>query len=133
MSNDALRVDRWLWCARFFKSRNGAAEAVKSGHVRLNGQRVKPSREVRVGDLLSISRGTLDFELRVAGIPMRRGPASEAAGCYDETPESIAAREAKRSARSGPLADLGLPPTTGRPDKRTRRLIRRVRDPLNSD
>lgn len=132
MSDEGLRIDRWLWCARFFKSRNVAAEEVKAGHVRLNGQRVKPAREVRVGDLLSVTKGPVDYEIEVVAIPARRGPAVEATSCYTETPESAAAREARRKGRVSVLADR--PPTTGRPDKRTRRLIRsRVRDSLNSD
>jgi len=130
MSDDSLRIDRWLWCARFYKSRSLAAEEVKAGHVRLNGQRVKASREVKVGDTLSVSRGDDDHVLLIDRIPARRGPAAEAALCYTETPESLAAREARRAARIAPAR----PPTPGRPDKRTRRLIRsRVRDSLNRD
>lgn len=130
MSDDGLRVDRWLWCARFYKSRSLAAESVKAGHVRLNGQRIKPSREVRIGDSLSVLRGDVEYAIVIDAIPSRRGPAAEAARCYTETPESAAAREARREARSA----LDRPPTSGRPDKRTRRLIRsRVREPVNRD
>jgi len=130
MSDDSLRIDRWLWCARFYKSRSLAAEEVKAGHVRLNGQRVKPSRDVKVGDTLSISRGDDDLVLRIDAMPPRRGPAAEAALCYTETTESLAAREARKAARTTPAK----PPTPGRPDKRTRRLIRsRVRDSLSRD
>jgi len=130
MSDESLRADRWLWCVRFYKSRSLAAEEVKAGHVRLNGQRIKPSREVKVGDTLAVTRGDVDVVLTIASIPARRGPAAEAALCYAETPESLAAREARRAARSV----LDRPPTPGRPDKRTRRLIRsRVRDTLTRD
>jgi ribosome-associated heat shock protein Hsp15 len=119
---DRLRIDRWLWCARFFKTRTLAAEEVKAGHVRLNGQRTKPAHELRVGDALSIARGHDDIGVVVARIPERRGPASEAAGCYEETPESIERRRLRAlQRRSVPVLDA---PTANRPDKRTRRLIR---------
>ena len=125
MSAESLRIDRWLWHARFFKSRNLAAEAVRAGHVRVNGQRAKPARDVSPGDRLAIQKGESEFDIEILTIPLRRGPATEAAGCYRETEESIARREAARAARP-----VFVPaPTKGRPDKRTRRLIRdRVRD-----
>lgn len=118
---ERLRIDRWLWCARFYKTRSLAAAAVRGGHVRLNGERVKASREVKVGDALSIVRGLVEHDVTVLGIPVRRGPASEAARCYAETPESIARREREAAARAAARLE---PPTPGRPDKRTRRLLR---------
>lgn len=124
--SDRLRVDRWLWCARFFKSRSAAADAVRGGHVRLNGQRVKPAHAVKVGDALQIAlpRGP-DRDVAIAVIPTRRGPAPEAASSYVETPESIERRRkaAEDRAARGPY----LPPTAGKPDKRTRRLLLRAR------
>ncbi len=120
MPADELRIDRWLWCARFFKSRTVAADAVRAGHVRVNGQRIKPARDVVPGDKLSIQKGTTAFDIEIVSIPLRRGPASEAAACYAETEESVLRRESARAERP-----VFVPaPTRGRPDKRTRRLMR---------
>jgi len=121
-----VRIDRWLWCARFFKSRSAAAEAVRGGRVRLNGSRVKPAHDVRVGDAIAVEIGDGQRELTIAAIPARRGPASEAAECYVESAESIERRRAAAEARR--LAPVFAPPTPGRPDKRTRRLLLRARD-----
>jgi ribosome-associated heat shock protein Hsp15 len=132
--DDRLRIDRWLWCARFFKSRSAAAEAVRGGHVRLNGQRVKPAHAVRVGDTVLIeNKSALEKEVAVAAIPARRGPASEAALAYVESAESI--ERARRAAEVRALRPAFAPPTVGRPDKRTRRLLlkARQRGPLNQD
>jgi len=120
-----LRVDRWLWCARFFKTRSVAAEAVRGGHVRLNGQRVKPAHDVKIGDALAILRDTVEFEVTVTGIPVRRGSSADALHCYVENPESVERRrvQAQLHANAARLA----PPTQGRPDKRTRRLMLRAR------
>lgn len=117
-----LRVDRWLWCTRFFKSRGLAAEAIKAGHVRVGGQRVKASRELKVGDRLTIVKGLHEFVVDVVAIPARRGPASEAAACYAETPESAERR--RERAELSAAARVLRAPTSGRPDKRTRRMIR---------
>jgi ribosome-associated heat shock protein Hsp15 len=119
-----LRIDRWLWCARFFKSRSAAAEAVRNGRVRLNGSRVKPAHDAKVGDALAVEVGAAQRDVTILAIPSRRGPASEAAGCYAESAESIERRRAAAEARA--LAPA--PPTPGRPDKRTRRLLLRARD-----
>lgn len=123
---EELRIDRWLWCARFFKTRTLAAAAVKGGHVRLNGQRVKPARDVKVGDALSIAVGTgPERDVTIVAIPPRRGPAAEAQDCYVETAESIERRRlhAERRAEARWVAA----PTSGRPDRRTRRLLKRVK------
>ena len=122
---DRLRIDRWLWCTRFFKSRSGAAEAVRAGHVRCNGQRIKPAYVVKVGDLLDRApEHRSESEVRVTAIPARRGPALEAAGCYAETESSIVRRRREEEQRAGaPRFDA---PTRGRPDKRTRRLLLRT-------
>ncbi len=120
-----LRVDKWLWCARFFRSRGLAQAAVEGGHVQVNGERVKPARVVRVGDRLRITRERERFEVEVTGIPVRRGPATEARLHYRETPESEAARATARE-----FDRLSAPVSSGRPDKRERRdLIRVVKRP----
>ena len=125
-SSDRLRVDRWLWCARFFKSRSAAAGAVRGGHVRLNGQRVKPAHAVKVGDALQLAvpRGP-DRAVAIAGSPARRGPAPEAAASYVETAESVERR--RKAAEERAARGSYLPPTAGKPDKRTRRLLLRAR------
>jgi ribosome-associated heat shock protein Hsp15 len=120
-----LRVDKWLWCARFFRSRGLAQAAVEGGHVQVNGERVKPARVVRVGDRLRITRERERWEVEVTGIPARRGPATEARLHYRETPESEAARATVRE-----FDRLSAPVSAGRPDKRERRdLIRVVKRP----
>ena len=129
---DRLRIDRWLWCARFFKSRSAAAEAVRGGHVRLNGQRAKPAHAVRIGDALHVALPrSVDRDIAIAAIPLRRGPAAEAAATYVETPESIERRRVAAAERSARAAYV--PPTAGKPDKRTRRLLlqARHRGPVN--
>lgn len=123
VNQESLRIDRWLWCARFFKTRSLAAGAVKGGHVRVNGQRAKPARDVRVGDTLTILQGEVEREVTVAGIPTRRGPAPEASRCYVETEASIARRLEAQERRKAER-ELQRAPTPGRPDKRTRRLLR---------
>jgi len=122
---DRLRIDRWLWCARLFKSRSAAAEAVRGGRVHLSGQRVKPAHAVRVGDSLQLesSYGS-SRDIAIASIPARRGPAAEAALSYVETPESI---ERRRRAAEQRALRAYAPPTAGKPDKRTRRLLLRAR------
>jgi ribosome-associated heat shock protein Hsp15 len=123
----AQRIDRWLWCARFFKSRSAAADAVRAGHVRLNGNRVKPAHDVKIGDVLAIARGDApERDIRVAAIPARRGPAAEAVGCYVESPESL--ERSRLAAEQRALRPAFAPPTEGRPDKRTRRLLLRAKD-----
>ena len=125
-ADDRLRIDRWLWCARFYKTRSLAAQAVRGGHVRLNGQRVKAAHAVKIGDALTIVlREDTERDVTIAAIPVRRGPAPEAAACYTETPESLERR--RRAAERRALAGVLKPPTEGRPDKRTRRLLRRAR------
>jgi ribosome-associated heat shock protein Hsp15 len=129
---ERLRIDRWLWCARFFKTRSVAADAVRGGHVRLNGQRVKPAHVVKIGDALTVElRDESARDVRIAAIPARRGPAPEAAATYVETPESIERR--RRAAEQRALRPVFAPPTSGRPDKRTRRLLLRARQrgPVN--
>jgi ribosome-associated heat shock protein Hsp15 len=116
-------MDKWLWCTRFFKTRSVAQQAVEGGHVQVNGERAKASRQVKVGDRLRITRERERFEVDVTGIPVRRGPATEARGFYLETPESEAARATMRE-----FDRLAAPVHSGRPDKKERRdLMRRVK------
>jgi ribosome-associated heat shock protein Hsp15 len=122
---DTVRIDRWLWAARFFKTRAAATEAVLGGHVHVGGLRVKPAKEVRPGDTLEIRRGHVRWTVIIRALADRRGPASVAATLYDETPESRADRERdaieRRLAR--PLgADLGE-----RPTKQARRRLEALR------
>lgn len=109
-----VRIDKWLWAARLFKTRNAATEAVLGGRVHLNGERVKPSKVVCVGDTIEVTVGIVRRTLAVTAVAERRGPASVAATMYAETPESLAAREqlAHEYRLSRPLgADLGARPT----------------------
>ena len=116
---DGLRVDRWLWCARFYKSRAQAAEAVAGGRVHVNGGRVKPSRVLKVGDRVVLSLHGRDVEFDVRTIPARRGPAPEARACYEETPDSVARGATWREQHR--LAALAAPRPDDRPDKKSRR------------
>jgi ribosome-associated heat shock protein Hsp15 len=119
----SVRLDKWLWAARFFKTRSLAAEAVSGGRVHVNGDRVKPSRGVRVGDRLRINRSGESWVVDVLGLNDKRRPAAEARQLYEETPEGQAAREKEAEARR--LARLATPHTDHRPDRRDRRHIRR--------
>lgn len=118
---ERLRVDKWLWVARLTKSRTLAAEAVTGGRVQVNGQRVKPGREVGPGDRIEITLGEVRRCLVVQGIAQRRGPASVAAALYEETAESIAERERAAAQRrlTAPLGSSG----GARPTKRDRRRL----------
>jgi ribosome-associated heat shock protein Hsp15 len=121
-----MRLDKWLWAARFFKTRSLATEAVVAGHVHLGGARVKPAREVRVGDVLEIRRAAVTWTVEVRALAERRGPASEAARLYEETKASQEARERDRLQRrlAVPLgADLGARPT--KQDRRRLDTLRR--------
>lgn len=120
-----LRLDKWLWHARFFRTRSLATEAVAGGRVHLNGQRVKPSRPVAVGDRLDLSLGADALSVDVLQLPERRGPARVAAACYRETEASVQRRE--RAAELRRLARLATPQTDGRPDKHTRRDLMKIR------
>ena len=121
----AARIDRWLFGVRLFKARSVAADAASGGKVHLNGVRVKASHEVELGDIVTFTRGAVVFECVVVAVPRRRGPASEAARCYDETPVSKARRE-EFAARLKLAAGLAPRPDE-RPDKHARRLLRQMR------
>lgn len=122
---DSLRIDKWLWSTRLFKTRSLAAQAVSAGHVQLNGQRAKPARTVHEGDILEIAIDACPRELKVLGLPRRRGPATEAAGFYLETPASQARRE--QFLERSRFERLSAPRPEKRPDKRARRQISRLR------
>jgi ribosome-associated heat shock protein Hsp15 len=115
------RLDKWLWCARFFKTRGLATEAVTGGRVKVNGERVKPAHDLRVGDRLSLSLNDDPIEVDVLDFPARRGPAAEARACYAETPASLKRRDVLREQRR--LAALTRPRPDTRPDKRERRQL----------
>ena len=122
MPQDALRLDRWLWFARFYKTRTAASAAVQGGHVRVNGERARAGVRVRSGDQIKLVRQQLTYDLKVVGIPLRRGPAREARACYEETPESMARRQQTVSELKRDR--LQMPMTRGKPDKHTRRKLR---------
>lgn len=130
-ANDAaveeVRIDRWLWTARFFKTRSVATDAVAGGRVHLNGVRVKPAKDVRPGDTVEVTVGDIRREVVVLAVAERRGPASLAQSLYEETPESIARREQRAVDRrfARPLgADLGARPT--KQDRRRLEALRRA-------
>ena len=120
-----MRIDRWLFFVRLFKSRSLASEAVTGGRVHVNGERVKPSRVVRVGDGIVFNRGAVPFECEVTALPLRRGPAPEAAACYRESEASVARRA--QFAERMRLATAFAPRPDSRPDKHERRELRRIR------
>lgn len=125
-----VRVDKWLWAARFFKTRSLAQEAVELGRVRIAGQRIKPSRCVKVGDRLQIDRAEEHFDIFVENLALIRGPASVAQALYRETEESKEKRE-----RSAQMRRIAVDPAAsiekGRPTKRDARMLRRLRDKWN--
>jgi len=118
----AVRIDKWLWAARFYKTRSVATDAVSGGHVHLNGARVKPARDVHVGDTLQIRIGTVEWTVVVAGLSEKRGPAKVAQELYDETADSRERRE--RQALERKLAPPRLGADLGaRPTKQARRRL----------
>lgn len=119
---DKLRIDKWLWAARFFKTRSMASQAVNGGKVHLNGGRVKSSRTIGVGDKLLISKNELEFDITVKMVQKYRRPAVEARLMYEESEESIKKRQEKTELRKMFYAGEKAP--TKKPDKRDRRKIR---------
>jgi ribosome-associated heat shock protein Hsp15 len=124
-SEASQRIDKWLWAARFFKTRSAAAKAVCGGMVVVDGDRVKPALMVRAGTTLKIRRGVMEFEVLVCGICAQRRPASEAALLYQETPQSITARneEKERQVQEERRRQMRV----GRPDKHARRELSRLK------
>ncbi len=121
-SNESLRIDRWLFFCRMYKSRTQATDAVTGGHVKLNGERPSPGARVKVGDTIDLVRHRLPYSLDVVAIPARRGPAKEAQACYAENEMTRLEREAL--AEQLKFDRLLMPRTAGRPDKHTRRKLR---------
>jgi ribosome-associated heat shock protein Hsp15 len=119
--DSALRIDKWLWAARFFKTRALAAQAVAGGKVKVNGERVKAARAVRLGDALSIHIGPYEYLVRVRALSARRGPAPQAALLYEETESSKAARRALANRLSAEARSVT--PAEGRPTKKERRQV----------
>ena len=110
---ERVRIDRWLWAARFFKTRSAATDAVAGGHVQVGGERVKPAKEVKVGDTLEIRRGEVRWTVVVTGVADRRGSASVAAGLYEET------IRVARGARAGAGGTQARPAARRRPRRAT--------------
>ena len=123
--NSGVRADKWLWAARFYKTRSLAREAINGGKVHLNGERIKPARKLVVGDCLTVQKGEYAFAITVDGLSLQRGPAEVARTLYSESQESQQAREALREARKL-QGETGMQ-HQGRPDKRTRRKIHQFR------
>lgn len=126
-----MRIDKWLWAARFFKTRSLAAQAVDGGKISLNEQRPKPSKEVKIGDTLAMRIGAFEFHVAVLALSDKRGPASEAAKLYQESEASRAARETLALQLR---ANQALNPfLKGRPTKKARRALERLQQPSASE
>ena len=124
--SEKLRIDKWLWAARFYKTRSLAVEEIDKGRVRINDLEVKPSREVKVGDTLALRQGTLTRTLVVRGISSQRGPAPVAQQLYEETAESLA-RKALAAEQHHLTSDPAGSLEHGRPTKRDRRSLDKAR------
>ncbi len=122
----SVRIDVWLWAARFFRTRNLARQAIDNGKVDVAGQRAKPARLVHVGDVLRVVRGEDTFEIEIRGISANRGPAAIAQGLYIEGEASRLLRQSEFATRAAARAGYRAPET--KPDKRARRLIRALGD-----
>jgi ribosome-associated heat shock protein Hsp15 len=120
-----VRIDKWLWAARFFKTRSLAAEAVAGGKVQVNGERVKRAKQLQIGDEVRIRQGPYEHQIVVRELSDRRGPAADAAALYEEKPESRAAREAMALQLKSLHAVFA--PERGRPTKKDRREINRLK------
>ena len=121
-TNDSLRIDRWLFYCRFFKTRVLATAAVTGGHVKLNGERTTPGSRVKRGDRVDLIRERLAYSLKVIETPARRGPAAEARKCFFEDEETVRQREIQIATLKQDR--MLMPKTDGRPDKHTRRKLR---------
>lgn len=119
--DNAMRLDKWLWAARFYKTRTLAAEAVAGGKVKLNGERVKPAKAVRVNDAVRIARGPYEYAVRVLALSARRGSAKEAALLYEESESSQAARKGLADRLAAERHHVAH--ADGRPSKKERRQI----------
>jgi ribosome-associated heat shock protein Hsp15 len=123
--DDRVRLDKWLWAARFFKTRSLAADAIGGGKVQVNGDRAKRARPLQLGDEVRVRQGPYEFRVVVRALSAHRGPAAVAAELYEERPESRAAREA--TALQLKSVHTAFVPEKGRPTKRDRREIERLR------
>lgn len=112
-----MRLDKWLWAARFFKTRTLSVEAIEAGRVSVNGDRAKPAKELRVGDAVAIRRPPFEYAVVVKDLSDKRGPAAAAAALYEETVES----RARRTVLAAEMKSLPQPRFKGRPTKKTRR------------
>jgi len=121
-----MRLDKWLWAARFFKTRQLAVEAINGGKVHLNGQRTKPGKSVDIGSILRIHKGPYEWNITIQQLPKQRRPAKEATEFYTETEESRAKREKLQQEIRLQQAAMPLK-TSSRPTKRDRRLIHRFK------
>jgi len=121
-----VRADIWLWAARFYKTRSLAKQMLVSGKIEIDGQSIKPSRQLRVGDTLSITRANELYVITVVALSEMRGPAIQAQALYSESETSRLKRESEREMRK--LANAGYRPPSGKPDKRARRLIQALGD-----
>ena len=119
---ESVRIDKWLWAARFFKTRSLAAQDVDGGKVQLNGARVKRARALNVGDRLEIHKGGYEFQIHVLLLSGRRGPARIAQSLYEESAQSIEKRAALNEQHK--LAAASMPHPQGKPDKKARRQLR---------
>ncbi len=127
MSDTRIRIDKWLWAARFYKTRSLATDAVQGGKVELNGDRAKPAKTVGPGDEIRVRLGPYEHTVIVRGVAPRRGSARDAQALYEETPESLAARQKlAEQLRMAPAAFVWE--DKGRPTKKDRRQITRLRD-----
>ena len=121
-----VRVDKWLWAARFYKTRSAASAAVSGGKVQVNGERAKPAKVVHPGDAVRLRQGLFEYDLVVRALAQRRGSAREAAGLFEETAESTRRREA--IALQARLQALPVYEGKGRPTKKARRDLDKLRD-----
>jgi ribosome-associated heat shock protein Hsp15 len=121
-----VRIDKWLWAARFFKTRSAAQQAIDGGKIKLNGERTKPARDLKPGDELVIHIGAYEWTIRVVALSDRRGPAPVARALYEETPESQAKRAAEVEKRRRFFEPAAA--RKGRPTKRERRELDRFSD-----
>lgn len=122
-----LRIDKWLWAARFFKTRQLAADAVSGGKVHVNGQRCKPGKVLRIGDKVTVSKDQLSWEIEVTELNKQRGPAKQAAQLYNEDDSSVAKRQAQVELRKQQQAMLHPSEREHKPNKKQRRQIHRFK------
>ena len=121
-----MRLDKWLWAARFYKTRSLAQQAIERAHVRLNDERTKPAHDLKVGDSVAVRKGDYEWKVLVRQLSERRGPAAEAQKLYEETAESRAERERRMDLRR--LSPEPAATIKGRPTKRDRRELEKVKD-----